>query len=343
MPAPAPVFAGYRRILRALFLAALSILTTACAHTPHRHPIYHLGPPLWKEGPPSWTSSDGRQIMYRAWGPSNGEPRAIVIGVPGWNATAGDIEPLALYLAGRGIGVYSSGVRGQHGDLTAKARHLKGDITDGHLWTRDFREFTAWVRRGHPHTPFFLYGQSMGALIALTAAETPGIKSSPEFRGIILHSPAVAMIYSPIPVRSFIGVMRDFYGARLLFNVGLIPGDKPALTSDPKFDLAWGLSADRVRPGFTWRFLDEAMKLGQRARIAASKLKAPVLVLTGDKDPIGTAGVGQHAFSIFIKSIPSTDKERDRFPDGYHDLIHDHNKPRALQCVGAWMDRELRH
>jgi alpha-beta hydrolase superfamily lysophospholipase len=42
-----------------------------------------------------------------------------------------------------------------------------------------------------------------------------------------------------------------------------------------------------------------------------------------------------------MNSIPSTDKERDRFPDGYHDLIHDKNTARALACVGAWMDREL--
>jgi alpha-beta hydrolase superfamily lysophospholipase len=135
--------------------------------------------------------------------------------------------------------------------------------------------------------------------------------------------------------------MRRLYGDRLLFNVGLIPGDKPALTSDARFDLVWGLSADRVRPGFTWRFLDEAMKLGVRARVAAAGLKAPVLVLTGDKDPIGTAGVGQRAFRALMKRIPSRDKERVRFSDGYHDMLHDKNQPQALECIGAWMEREL--
>ncbi len=321
-----------------ILLAGLTAITAACAHTAH-HPIYRLGPPLYKEGPPVWSASDGRRIMYRSWGPSHGEPRAVVVAVPGWNATAGDIEPLARYLAARGICVYSSGVRGQHGDLTAKSRHIKGDIADGRLWTRDFCEFTGWVRKRHPRTPLFLYGQSMGALTVLTAA--PAIGQGGEVRGIILHSPAVAMIYTPPPVRSFIGMMRALNGDRLLFNVGLIPGDKPALTSDTRFDRVWGLSSDRVRPGFTWRFLDEAMKLGERARLAASRLEAPVLVLTGDKDPIGTAGVGQRAFSALMKSIPSRDKERIRFSDGYHDLIHDKNKPQALECIGAWMERRI--
>ena len=334
-PAP-PVAGSIARIL----LAGLIAVTAACAHTEH-HAVYHPGPALCKEGPPVWTASDGRQIMYRRWGPSGGEPRAVVVAIPGWNATAGDIEPLARYLAARGICVYSSGVRGQHGDLTAKSRHTKGDIDDGRLWTRDFCEFTGWVRERYPRTPVFLYGQSMGALIVLTAAGSPAIEQGGEFRGVILHSPAVALIYTPLPVRSFIGLMRALYGGRLLFNVGLIPGDKPALTSDARFDLVWGLSVDRVRPGFTWRFLDEAMKLGERARIAAARLKAPVLLLTGDKDPIGTAGVGQRAFPALMTSIPSTDKEHAHFSGGYHDLIHDKNQRQALECVGAWMDREL--
>jgi alpha-beta hydrolase superfamily lysophospholipase len=218
---------------------------------------------------------------------------------------------------------------------------MKGDIDDGRLWTRDFCEFTRWVRRRHPRTPLFFYGQSMGALTVLTAADATAFGDSGELRGVILHSPAVAMVYTAPPVRTFIGLMRALNGDRLLFNVGLIPGDKPALTSDAKFDLVWGLSKDRVRPGFTWRFLDEALKLGERARIAAPRLKVPVLMLTGDKDPIGTAGVGQRAYSALMKSFPSPAKERDRFPDGYHDLIHDKNKAQALECIGTWIEREL--
>jgi len=326
------------RIARIL-LVGLTAGTAGCAH--HHHVAYRLGASLCEEGPPAWSTSDGRRIMYRTWGPVGEKPRAVVIAVPGWNATAGDIEPLARYLGPRGIRVYSSGVRGQHGDLTAKSQHTKGDIDDGRLWTRDFCEFADWVRRRHPRTPMFFYGQSMGALTVLTAADAAASGDNGELRGIILHSPAVGMMYTALPVRSFIGFMRRLNGDRLLFNIGLIPGDKPTLTSDAMFDRAWGESSDRVRPGFTWRFLDEALKLGERARFAAARLKVPVLVLTGDKDPIGTAGVGQRAFSALMRSFSSSAKERDRFSDGYHDLIHDKNKAQALRCVGVWMDQQL--
>jgi len=334
--------AAFRQIRRTVWLLLLAIaaFTSGCAHTDYSA-TYILGRSLCPEGPPAWTASDGRRIMVRTWGPIIGQTRAIVIAVPGWNATAGDIEPLARYLAPRGIRIYSSGIRGQHGDLTARASHTQGDITDGRLWTRDFCEFTAWVRSRYPRTPFFFYGESMGALIVLTAidAAPPGHGGQP--RGIILHSPAVAMMYAAPPTRSFTSFMRALYGDRLLFNIGLISGEKPTLTSDTAFDRIWAESSDRVSPGFTWRFFDEALKLGLRARAAAARLRLPVLVLTGDKDPIGTAGVGQHAFTALMNSIPSPSKQRIRFPDGYHDLLHDKNKPRALQSIATWIDSLL--
>ena len=94
-------------------------------------------------------------------------------------------------------------------------------------------------------------------------------------------------------------------------------------------------------PGFTWSFFDETLKLGSRARAAAAQTDLPVIVLTGDKDPIGTAGVGQQAFARLMRRIPAEGKERQRFTDGYHDLIHDSNEPQALHYIGDWLDRRL--
>jgi alpha-beta hydrolase superfamily lysophospholipase len=143
-------------------------------------------------------------------------------------------------------------------------------------------------------------------------------------------------------LRLGVGRLRSFKPQGLLFNVGLISGEKPALTNNPAFDRHWGLSVDRVRPGFSWAFFDETLKLGARARSATASMDIPVIVLTGDKDPIGTAGVGQGAFERLMRSIPSRDKARQRFADGYHDLIHDNNRSEAVRCVGDWLDRQLK-
>src|SRR5262245_39460665 len=81
-------------------LLAFGLLSCA----PQTPPVVRrLGPALCKEGPPSWKTSDGRQLMYRTWGPSHKSARAVIVGVPGWNGTAGDMEPLGNYLARRGI------------------------------------------------------------------------------------------------------------------------------------------------------------------------------------------------------------------------------------------------
>ena len=251
---------------RCTVVQALAILVgitlAACAQQREAPVVRRLGPALCKEGPPSWKTSDQRRLMYRTWGPSHGLPRAVIVGVPGWNGTAGDMEPLGKSLAKRGIRSYSTGVRGQHGDLSAAQQRTKGHIDDGRLWERDFYEFVEWVQRRHPGIPLFLYGQSMGSLVAMLVLSESN--HSPQIRpaGIILHSPAVAMIYASPILRLGVRQLRSFNPRGLLFNVGLISGEKPALTNDAKFDRYWGLSRDRVRPGFSWAFFDETLKLG---------------------------------------------------------------------------------
>jgi len=329
-----------RRAAARILALAIGAAVASCAQ--QEPPVARrLGPAMCKEGPPSWWASDGRQIMYRTWGPGRGKPRAIVVGVPGWNGTAGDIEPLGRYLAERGIRIYSTGVRGQHGDLTAASMRAKGHTDDGRLWERDFREFALWVQRRHPETPLFLYGQSMGSLTAILVSKDAARSAEVKASGIILHSPAVAMMYASPLLRLCVGELRSHDPRGLLFNVGLIPGDRPALTNNAKFDQFWGRSEDRVRPGFTWSFFDETLRLGARARVAAAEIDVPVIVLTGDKDPIGTAGVGQKAFARLMQRIPAETKERQRFTDGYHDLMHDSNELQALQLIGDWLDRRL--
>jgi alpha-beta hydrolase superfamily lysophospholipase len=282
------------------------------------------------------------QLAYRKWEPESGQVRAVLAAAPGWNGTACDVAPLGRYLDKRGIAVYSLSMRGQHGDLTAASRRSKGDVESEQRWESDFFEFTEWIHRRHPRTPLLLYGQSMGALTALLVSAKEAQDGSARPRGVILHSPAVAMMYTWPVVRIFVDGMRAVYPHRLLFAISLIPGDEPALTNNAKFDLYWGESVDRVEPGFTWSFFDESLKLGARARMGAAQLHRPVLMLTGDQDPIGPAGVGQGAFARLLRTFPTREKQRRRFPDGYHDLLHDSNAEEAVRCIGDWVDEILR-
>ncbi|HEY5952740.1 MAG TPA: hypothetical protein VIT18_00155, partial [Terrimicrobiaceae bacterium] len=70
-----------RIVLRVLlFVAAFAVVSCAQREAPV---VRRSGPPLCKEGPPSWKTSDGRQLMYRTWGPSDRAPQAVVVGMPG--------------------------------------------------------------------------------------------------------------------------------------------------------------------------------------------------------------------------------------------------------------------
>ena len=174
--------------------------------------------------------------------------------------------------APRGIFSYSTGVRGQHGDLSAARQHTKGHIDDGRLWERDFSEFVEWVQRRHRGIPLFLYGQSMGSLVAMLVLSERSGQIRPA--GIILHSPAVAMIYASPIVRLGVGQLRTFKPRGLLFKVGLISGEKPALTNDPKFDLYWGSRGTGFDRDFRGHSLTKLSSWGP-GRTAAGSMEVP--------------------------------------------------------------------
>ena len=117
-----------------------------------------------------------------------------------------------------------------------------------------------------------------------------------------------------------------------------LPRNRLALTNNLAFDLAWRESRDRICEGFTLRWIREITQLGGAAADGARKLDVPVLVLTGDKDPIGPAGVEKTGFDRLMRDLDSTQKRRETFWNGYHDLLHDSNGPSARWAISRWVD-----
>ena len=194
--------------------------------------VWRMGPSLCKEGPPSWRTSDGRQLMYRTWGPTHRVPRAVVVGRARleWNGR-GYWALGSLFGRARNPGstrrafVDSMGSRPPHS--AQKAMLMTAVSGSG-----TFRN-SSNGRRRHQGTPLFLYGQSMGSLTAILVLREMDHSDQLRVSGIILHSPAVAMMYASPVLRFGVGRLRDLNPKGLLFNVGLISGEKPALTNDP--------------------------------------------------------------------------------------------------------------
>lgn len=126
-------------------------------------------------------ASDGARLPVRRWLPA-GKPRAVILGLHGFNDYSRAFEAPAAYWAERGIATYAYDQRGfgaaPNPGIWAGTGTLVGDV----------HAMSETIRRGHPGVPLYLVGVSMGGAVALLA--TAG-HEKPIADGTVLVAPAV--------------------------------------------------------------------------------------------------------------------------------------------------------
>jgi len=131
-----------------------------------------------------FATADGTSLYYRWHRPA--EERGRVVLVHGATEHGDRYGHLVETLGHAGYSLYVADLRG-HG----RSEGLRGHVTSFSTYAEDLRAF---VRRLDPAPgPQYLYGHSMGALVALEfAAETPE-----GFDGLVLSGPAIRLRHPP--------------------------------------------------------------------------------------------------------------------------------------------------
>jgi len=247
-----------------------------------------------------------------------GEPRGAITFVHDAGDHGGRYADLASALADRGWVVSlpdlrghgrSEGERGHSAGLTEVVRDL-GDI-QGHL---------AYMME--PDMPKVLCGQGLGALYALAfAAERPD-----ELAGLVLASPLLEPRFElPRPRK---GLMR------MLARVGpTSPGSTgfsaEALTSDADHARAWDadeLTHDVVTSGAG----EQALAAAAGFTRSLETVRAPVLLLQGSEDPLGSPGR--------VPSFARAGVDVRVFEGLRHDLFHERGTDEVVSALVEWLD-----
>ena len=119
------------------------------------------------------------QLFFQNWLP-RGDARAVVIIVHGFSDHCGRYENLVEGLVKRRLAVYSYDLRG-HG----RSPGQQGYIEHFDDYRQDTRTFVNFVSENHLDLPLFLFGHSMGGLIALDQA----LHYSEGLNGVIASAP----------------------------------------------------------------------------------------------------------------------------------------------------------
>jgi alpha-beta hydrolase superfamily lysophospholipase len=299
-----------------LSLAAMSM--SACSPT-----VMAEGPPVTRPhfDNDKLVMEDGAALPLRQWMPE-GQPRAIILALHGFNDYSKSFEEPAASWATNGIATFAYDQRGF------------GYAPDFGYWAGtdtmvgDLRSATALIRARYPGTPLYLLGESMGGALIMTAEATA---NPPDCDGVILAAPAIWGRELQGPVGSgalwffahtvpWLTVSGGGFNVKPSDNIKMLRalGADPHVIKETRVDAVYGL-----------------VDLMDHALAAAPSLKTRALVLYGQREQV----LPSSAAMTMLRRLPPP-PERPRvaiYQSGYHMLLRDLEGDVVRQDVAAWV------
>lgn len=271
-----------------------------------------------------FTARDGHRLPLRVW-PAAGAPRAMAIALHGFNDYSKAYEMPAAWWAARGVQVYAYDQRGFGASAEA------GIWAGTELLTKDLADLAGLVRAANPGLPLYLVGESMGAAVILVAAAGA---EAPLADGLILSAPAVwaggrynafAKASAWLMAHTLPWVTLSGRGLKIQAsdNVEMLRalGRDPLFIKETRADALWGLTV----------LMEEALD-------AAPNVRAPTLLLYGDKDEV----MPDDSFDEVQARLANGPRDGPRivrYSEGWHLLFRDLGREAVFKDTLDWMRR----
>ena len=218
-----------------------------------------------------FSSTDGTLLFHRWIEATN--PRAVVVLVHGITEHSGRYLELLETLAGVSVTAYAYDQRG-HG----RSGGIRGDVAQFGNFVTDLGAFCDHVGGEAPDLPFFVFGHSMGGLVAARYASRRPVRLD----GVVLSSvPAKIGSATPTLLARIIRILSHVV-PRWPVDPRL---DPERLTHD--LDVLEALRNDPlVLRQITMRLAREVMKASECLEAHVRRIQVPVLALHGREDSI---------------------------------------------------------
>lgn len=267
------------------------------------------------------TTPDGLALFSQAWLPDDA-PRAVVLLVHGVGEHSDRYQHVAAHLVGRGYAVYAIDHRG-HG----RSDGDRAFIRDFQQYVDDLRLLFEQIRAEQPGAPVFIYGHSMGSIIALLFA----LRYQNELAGVITTGTALRLPINLPPVLAY-PVM---WLAKLAGRAPVIPPiELGGLSRDPQVIDAYTADplvySGRMRLGWSVALVRGASEVEQRL----PELCLPIIALHGADDPITLPA----SADIVRERAGSDDLTVRVYPGLRHEIHHEPEQGQVLDEIAAWLD-----
>lgn len=301
-------------------------------------------------------AKDGESICYYKW---QANPQVKLKGIVqiahGLGEHAGRYDDMANKLQEQGYMVYANDHRA-HGK-TAEIKRLFG-YYDGNEYFEDcladMYALSTLMKTENPNAKFILFGHSMGSLLSRKYVMQYGN----ELDALILSGTASFIkvlgnigIATATTVTAFRGRARQnellksfFFGE---FNKKFKPNRTKLdwISSDEKQVDLFAEDPYRVEDFSLGVFLDvikNSKKLNQPEAFKATPKELPILMFSGDKDPVGEMGKGVKRVARQYKKIGIQDFTFNLYEGGRHEMINETNAEDVKQEIIDWLNNRIK-
>lgn len=300
-----------------------------------------------------FTSSTKEEIHARIWKNEEiKEYRGVIQLVHGMQEHIGRYDEFAQVLAHNGYIVVGHDHLG-HGD-TAKKEEDLGYFAKKDGWNslaKDVHILQNKVSKEYPELPYVIFGHSMGSLVVRTYLT----KYKDDLAGVILCGTSGqkgGLLAGQILTKLIMLFKGDRYRSKLLEY--LITGSFNKKFKPNRTNADWTTRDEQVvdkyqkdpKCGFNFttngylNLLQGSYYLSKQKNINKT-LNVPILLISGDKDPVGGMGKGViRVMNMLEKS--GLDKVTIRlFKDARHELLNETNKDEVYYVIFNWLNKIL--
>ncbi|MCB0165404.1 MAG: lysophospholipase [Anaerolineae bacterium] len=269
----------------------------------------------------SFEGVGGLKIFTRSWHPE-GQPRAVVVIVHGFNSHSGQYLWVADQLVADGLAVYALDLRGR--GRSEGERYYVQKMED---YTDDVASLVNIAKSQEPGLPVFVLGHSAGGVISCTYT----LDHQSEIDGLICESFAYEL---PVPdlVLSFLKGLSYITPHTHVFSLKNEDFSRdPAVVESMNNDV---LIMRESQPAQTGKVLING---AHRLTEEFSQITLPVLILHGTADKATKPSGSQH----FYEMAGSTDKTLKLYEGHYHDMLNDLEKEEVMADIIEWIEKHL--
>jgi len=305
-------------LARGLLVLTVLIVMAAC------------GPRTQDTEPPTKTPSldpgiatmpDGQRLPLSRWRALGEEPKAVILGVHGFNDYRSGWSVLGHDLRQRGVSVYAYDQRG------FGATEHRGVWAGTEVLISDLAVMVDLLREQYPNTPLYIAGESMGGAVALlTHARHPEL----DIDGTILLAPAVWNRGAMPWYQRF-----ALWAASRVAPERKLTGSGVQVRPSDNHDMLRALGRDPlIQRGARIDALTGLANLMDAAQSAIPHYRGRTLILYGEKDEI----IPHRPTCQMFQRLPEAEQWRAAlYREGYHMLTRDLQGGVVRQDIGDWV------